>query len=216
MQHNKKNPTVSAAGTLEWVPADTMKDFRWHRNNVLHKIYIQFYVQSTHFVMMIFNGNWDICYILISTGYAKPGNYTSQGLKKHFHWFPFSWTLPFWSLLWIADLENLNIKKNPQLSLDLWLSPELGEEPYASIRLARKNFMKQWHLWPAQRVEFQRCSNAQRFCRLKPLLTLSMAYFQTLLSTSICAPPILLTLTSLLVSTLHTSVCLLSDYSSYF
>jgi len=111
MQHNKKNPTVSAAGTLEWVPADTMKDFRWHRNNVLHKIYIQFYVQSTHFVMMIFNGNWDICYILISTGYAKPGNYTSQGLKKHFHWFPFSWTLPFWSLLWIADLENLNIKK---------------------------------------------------------------------------------------------------------
>lgn len=107
-------------------------------------------------------------------------------------------------------------KKNPQLSLDLWLSPELGEEPYASIRLARKNFMKQWHLWPAQRVEFQRCSNAQRFCRLKPLLTLSMAYFQTLLSTSICAPPILLTLTSLLVSTLHTSVYLLSDYSSYF
>lgn len=71
-------------------------------------------------------------------------------------------------------------KKNPQLSLDLWLSLELGVEPYASIRLAQKNFMKQWHLWPAQRFEFQRWSNAQRFCRLKPLLTLSMAYFQTL------------------------------------
>lgn len=158
-----------------------MKDFRWHCNNVLHKIYIQFYVQFTYFVMMIFNGNWDTCYILISTGYTKPGNYTSQGLKKHFHWFQFSWTLPFWSLLWIADVENSNRKKkNPQLSLDLWLSLELGVEPYASIRLAQKNFMKQWHLWPAQRFEFQRWSNAQRFCRLKPLLTLSMAYFQTL------------------------------------
>lgn len=111
MQHNKENPTVSAAGTLEWVPADTMKDFRWHWNNVLHKIYIQFYVQFTHFVMMTLTGDWDICYILISTGYTKPINYTSQGLKNHLLWFQFLWALPSWGLLWIADCENLNRKK---------------------------------------------------------------------------------------------------------
>lgn len=206
MQHNKENPTVSAAGTLEWVPADTMKDFRWHWNNVLHKIYIQFYVQFTHFVMMTLTGDWDICYILISTGYTKSINCTSQGLKNHLLWFQFLWALPSRGLLWIADCENLNRKKNPQLSLNLWLSPEFGVEPYASIRLAQKNCTEQCHLWPARRVEFQKCNNAQRFCRLKSLLTRSVAYFQTLLSTSVCAPPILLMLTSLLLSTLNTSV----------
>lgn len=56
----QKTPTVHAAGTLQWAPTDTMKDFRWHYNNVLHKIYIQFYVQFTHFVMMMFLSVWDI------------------------------------------------------------------------------------------------------------------------------------------------------------
>lgn len=55
-----KNPTVCAAGTLQWAPTDTMEDFRWHCNNALHKIYIQFYVQFTHFVMMMFLNDWDI------------------------------------------------------------------------------------------------------------------------------------------------------------
>lgn len=58
---NTKNcSTVHAAGTLQWAPTDTMKDFTWHCNNVLHKIYIQLYVQFTHFVMMMFLSDWDI------------------------------------------------------------------------------------------------------------------------------------------------------------
>lgn len=61
-----------------------MKDFRGHCNNVLHKIYIQFYVQFIHFVMMTFIGDGVICYILISTGYMKSGSYSSQGLKQTF------------------------------------------------------------------------------------------------------------------------------------
>lgn len=34
--------------------------------------------------MMTLTGDWDICYILISTGYTKPINYTSQGSKTIF------------------------------------------------------------------------------------------------------------------------------------
>lgn len=73
--------TAHAAGTLQWLPTDTMKDFRWPCSNVLHKIYIQFYVQFTHFVMMMFLSDWDIYEILISTGYLKPGSYILQGVK---------------------------------------------------------------------------------------------------------------------------------------
>lgn len=37
---------------------------------------------------MTFIGEWDICYILISTGYVKSGSYTSQRLKQIFYLIP--------------------------------------------------------------------------------------------------------------------------------
>lgn len=179
--------------------------------------YTLLYVQFIHFVMMMVIGDWDIRYILISTGYVKPGRFTSQGLKQTFSLIP----VFVGSLLLKSALDcRLSKFKHEKIILNsAWTSEfhqGLWEERYASIRSAQKNYIKQWHLWPLPRVEFQRCNNAQGFCRFKSLLTLSMAYFQALLPPSIYAPPVLLMLTLLFISTLHTSICLLSGYCSPF
>lgn len=126
-----------------------MKDFRWHCNNVLHKIYIWFYVQFIHFVMMTFIGDWDICYILISTGYMKSGSYTSQGLKQTFSSIPVFVGFPLSKSALHCRLSKFKHEKI--IVNSAWTSEfhqGLGEEPYASIRLAQKNYVKEWHLWP--------------------------------------------------------------------
>lgn len=135
----------------------------------------------------------------------KPGSYILQGLKQTFSLIPvFLGSLLSESAL-NCKLSNFKHTQHLQLSVNLWISPRL-RRGITCIRLARKNYIKQRHLWPEPRIEFQRCSNAQGFCRFKSLLTLSMADFQALLPTSIYAPPVLLTLILPLIPTLHRSL----------